>query len=73
MCIRDSYRYSLDKIENLVERAIDKKIPMIALFPQISKSKKKSPKVCLIPRDTMTTRHAAIKVRTNGRKYTNKS
>ena len=34
------YRYSLDKIENLVERAIDKKIPMIALFPQISKSKK---------------------------------
>ena len=28
------YRYSLDKIESLVERAISKKIPMIALFPQ---------------------------------------
>jgi len=27
------YRYSLDKIENLVERAIKKRIPMIALFP----------------------------------------
>ena len=34
------YRYSLDKIENLVERAISKKIPMIALFPQIANSKK---------------------------------
>ena len=28
------YRYSLDKVENLVEKAINKKIPMIALFPQ---------------------------------------
>ena len=27
------YRYSLDKIEILVEKAINKKIPMIALFP----------------------------------------
>ena len=27
------YRYSLDKIEKLVESAIDKKIPMISLFP----------------------------------------
>ena len=27
------YRYTLDKIENLVEKAISKKIPMIALFP----------------------------------------
>ena len=31
------YRYTLDKIENLVEKAINKKIPMIALFPQIPK------------------------------------
>jgi len=34
------YRYTLDKIENLVEKAINKKIPMIALFPQIPKFKK---------------------------------
>ena len=34
------YRYTLDKIENLVEKAISKKIPMIALFPQIPKFKK---------------------------------
>ena len=34
------FRYSLDKIENLVEKAIDKRIPMIALFPNIPSSKK---------------------------------
>jgi len=34
------YRYSLDKIENLVERAISKKIPMISLFPLTESSKK---------------------------------
>jgi porphobilinogen synthase len=34
------YRYTLDKIENLVERAIKKRIPMIALFPNTPKSKK---------------------------------
>jgi len=34
------YRYTLDKIENLVEKAINKKIPMIALFPNTSISKK---------------------------------
>ena len=34
------YRYSLDKIEKLVEGAINKKIPMIALFPLIPSSKK---------------------------------
>ena len=34
------YRYSIDKIENLVEKAIKKKIPMIALFPQTPNSKK---------------------------------
>ena len=34
------YIYSLDKIEKLVERAIHKKIPMIALFPNIPISKK---------------------------------
>ena len=35
------YRYSLDKIENLVEKAIYKKIPMIALFPHTPDSIKK--------------------------------
>ncbi len=34
------YRYTLDKIENLVEKAISKKIPMIALFPQTPELKK---------------------------------
>ena len=34
------YRYSLDKIPKLIERAIKNKIPMIALFPNTSKSKK---------------------------------
>ena len=34
------YRYSLDKIEKLVEKAIKNKIPMIALFPNTLSSKK---------------------------------
>ena len=34
------YRYTIDKVENLVEKAINKKIPMIALFPNIPISKK---------------------------------
>ena len=34
------YRYTIDKIENLVEKAINKKIPMIALFPNSPISKK---------------------------------
>ena len=34
------FRYSIDSIEKLVESAIDKKIPMIALFPNIPVSKK---------------------------------
>ncbi len=37
------YRYSLDKVEPLVEKAIYRKIPMIALFPYTS-STKKNPK-----------------------------
>ena len=36
------YRYTLDKIEKLVERAINKKIPMIALFPYTPINKKNS-------------------------------
>ena len=36
------YRYTLDKIEALVERAISKKIPMIALFPNTPVNKKNS-------------------------------
>ena len=34
------YRYSLDKVEKLIERAIKKGIPMVALFPQTPNSKK---------------------------------
>ena len=34
-------RYTLDRLENLVEKAITKKIPMIALFPNTPNSKKK--------------------------------
>jgi len=34
------YRYTLDKIESLVEKAINKKIPMIALFPNTPIAKK---------------------------------
>ena len=34
------YRYTLDRIESLVEKAINKKIPMIALFPNTPFSKK---------------------------------
>ena len=34
------FRYSLDKIEKLVEGAISKKIPMVALFPHTPISKK---------------------------------
>ena len=36
------YRHSIDKLEKLVESAIDKKIPMIALFPNVPNSKKNS-------------------------------
>ena len=34
------YRYTLDKIDKLVEKAIKKKIPMIALFPNTPLNKK---------------------------------
>ena len=34
------YRYSIDRLEKLIESALDKKIPMIALFPNIPSSKK---------------------------------
>ena len=34
------YRHSVDRLEKLIESALDKKIPMIALFPNISRSKK---------------------------------
>ena len=37
------YRYSIDKVESLVEKAINNKIPMIALFP-CTPLKKKNPK-----------------------------
>ena len=36
------YRHSIDKLEKLVESAMDKNIPMIALFPNIPNSKKNS-------------------------------
>ena len=34
------FRYSLDRVEKLVERALKNKIPMIALFPNTKESKK---------------------------------
>ena len=34
------FRYTLDKIENLIEKAMNKRIPMIALFPNTPNSKK---------------------------------
>ena len=34
------YRHSLDGLEKLVERALENKIPMIALFPNTPNSKK---------------------------------
>ena len=34
------YRYTLDKLENLVETAIKNKIPMLALFPNTPINKK---------------------------------
>ena len=36
------YRHSIDKLEKLAESAMDKNIPMIALFPNIPNSKKNS-------------------------------
>jgi len=36
------YRYSIDKLEKLVEGAMNKKIPMIALFPNTPDSKEKT-------------------------------
>ena len=34
------YRYTIDKIENLIEKAINKRIPMVALFPNTPAFKK---------------------------------
>ena len=34
------YRHSIDRLEKLIESALDKKIPMIALFPNTPNSKK---------------------------------
>ena len=34
------YRYSLDKIEKLIETAIKNKLPMVALFPNTPDNKK---------------------------------
>ena len=34
------YRYTIDKLNNIVDRAIKKGIPMIALFPYTEKRKK---------------------------------
>ena len=36
------YRHSIDKIEKLIEKAIEKKIPLVALFPNVPNSKKNS-------------------------------
>ncbi len=36
----DVYRYSLDRINKVIERAIKKRIPMVSLFPQVKKNLK---------------------------------
>ena len=36
------YRYSIDNLESLVDKAIMKKIPLLALFPNTPKKKKDS-------------------------------
>jgi len=36
----DVYRYTIDKLGTIVDRAIKNKIPMVALFPNINKTKK---------------------------------
>jgi porphobilinogen synthase len=36
----DVYRYTIDKLGNIVDRAIKNKIPMVALFPYTGKNKK---------------------------------
>ena len=38
----DVYRYTLDKLYPLIDKAIKKKLPMVALFPYTKKSKKNS-------------------------------
>ena len=37
----DVYRYTIDKLGIIVDRAIKNKIPMVALFPYTNKTKKK--------------------------------
>ncbi len=36
------YRYSLDKVERVVDKALELKIPMVALFPYVSPNKRNS-------------------------------
>ena len=36
------YRYTLDKLNHQIEKAIKNKLPMVALFPYIEKKKKNS-------------------------------
>ena len=36
------YRYTLDKLSSLVDKAIKNQLPMVALFPYTEKRKKKS-------------------------------
>ena len=40
MCIRDSYRYSLNKLHTILDKAIKLKIPTVALFPYTEKKLK---------------------------------
>ena len=36
----DVYRYTIDKLSLVIDKAIKKKLPMVALFPYIEKKKK---------------------------------
>jgi len=37
----DVFRYTINKLGEIIDRAIKKKIPMVALFPYINSKKKK--------------------------------
>jgi porphobilinogen synthase len=36
----DVYRYTIDRISQIIDKAIKNKVPMVALFPKQNKTKK---------------------------------
>ena len=37
----DVYRYTIDRISQIIDKAIKNKVPMVALFPRTKQTKKK--------------------------------